>query len=111
MDDAHLADLKTDSKSCFPWAVVEMKRHAATSTERCYCQAANATAAALEMQVQLFGGVGNDASLQTPPIVGFTCVGPHVKVWLTYEYQSEHSGERKKVSGFHFCHCRQADAA
>ncbi|KAF2032460.1 hypothetical protein EK21DRAFT_87062 [Setomelanomma holmii] len=45
-------------KSCFPWAVVEMKHDRTDQNEalatRCYCQAANAASRALDLQAQLF---------------------------------------------------------
>jgi hypothetical protein len=82
--------LSSTNKSCFPWAVVEMKRHAKTydgSVERCYCQAANAAAAALELRAQLFDKLSGDILLQPPlpPVIAFTCIGPIVKVWLAYQ--------------------------
>ena len=63
-----------------------MKKHATgldDSVERCYCQAANAAAAALQLQAQLFE---NSAIIsQSPPVIAFTCIGPIVKVWLAYQ--------------------------
>jgi hypothetical protein len=81
--------LRGPNRSCFPWAVVEMKRHAAShdkSVKRCYCQAANAAAAALELQQQLFNKL-SETSPELPPVVAFTCVGPIVELWLTYQDQ------------------------
>jgi hypothetical protein len=92
--------LRGSDKSCFPWAVIEMKRHAATrdqSIKKCYCQAANAAAAALELQAQLFDKLG-EASPELPPVVAFTCIGPIVKVWLAYQNQSTRSQKRTQVS-------------
>jgi hypothetical protein len=77
-----------------------MKRDAATSnesTERCYCQAANAAAAALELQAQLFDKL-DDASSELPPVIAFTCIGPIVKVWLAFHDQAPITEKRIQVS-------------
>jgi hypothetical protein len=98
--DPEKTTLRGLDKSCFPWAVVEMKRDAATSnesTERCYCQAANAAAAALELQAQLFDKL-DDASSELPPIIAFTCIGPIVKVWLAFHDQAPITEKRIQVS-------------
>ena len=80
--------LGTTDLACFPWAVVEVKKHVRTSNvspiERCYCQAANASAAALDLRAQLFNKLSSDAVSSLPPVIAFTCVGHIVKVWLTY---------------------------
>lgn len=80
--------LGTTDLACFPWAVVEVKKHVRTSDvspiERCYCQAANASAAALDIRAQLFNKVSGDAVSSIPPVIAFTCIGHIVKVWLTY---------------------------
>jgi hypothetical protein len=79
----------SSDRSCFPWAIVEMKKDVSASddgaVERCYCQAANAAAAALDLQAQLFDKTNDSYSLRPPPVVAFTCVGPVVKVWLAYQ--------------------------
>jgi hypothetical protein len=97
--------LSRHDKSCFPWAVVEFKKHAespdSSAEIRCYCQAANAAAAALELQAQLFNALGSDASSQSPPVVAFTCIGPIVKVWLVYQKQPGSSGRKEQVSKAH----------
>jgi hypothetical protein len=98
--DPEKSILRGPDRSCFPRAVVEMKRHAASShesIERCYCQAANAAAAALELQAQLFDNLG-ETSPKLPPVVAFTCVGPIVKVWLAYQYQVTKFSKRSQVS-------------
>jgi hypothetical protein len=95
--------MRGSDRSCFPWAVVEMKRHAETpdeSMERCYCQAANAAAAALELQAQLFNKLG-ETSPELPPVVAFTCIGPIVKVWLVYQDPTTRSKKPKQVSQFY----------
>ena len=83
----------SSDRSCFPWAVVEIKKDVASprdaAIERCYCQAANAAAAALEIQAQLFKKINDILPLQSPPVVAFTCVGPVVKVWLAYNDKPE----------------------
>jgi hypothetical protein len=78
----------SSDRSCFPWAVVEIQKDVTSprdvAVERCYCQAANAAAAALDIQSQLFEKLNDTLQLQSPPVVAFTCVGPVVKVWLAY---------------------------
>jgi hypothetical protein len=88
-------------RSCFPWAVVEMKKGPTkdrASIERCYCQAANGAAAALEMQEKLFDRLGHEAFSKPPPIVAFTCIGPIVKVWLAYQDKGDASQRFIKAS-------------
>lgn len=96
------ATWSTSDRSCFPWAIVEMKKRALSpndnAVERCYCQAANAAAAALDLQAQLFDKVDDSCSLQLPPVVAFTCIGPVVKVWLAYQDESNHSSIPVQVS-------------
>ncbi|KAF2187554.1 hypothetical protein K469DRAFT_748837 [Zopfia rhizophila CBS 207.26] len=91
--------LHTTDLSCFPWAVVEMKRHAKVSEdsiERCYCQAANAAAAALALQAQLLETNFSDPFSNLPPVIAFTCIGPIVKVWLMYQTKSNLFGIRQR---------------
>jgi hypothetical protein len=71
------------------------------AVERCYCQAANAAAAALDIQAQLFGKLNDTSSLQPPPVVAFTCVGPVVKVWLAYHDRSTIFGPPVQVRATH----------
>lgn len=95
--------LSSHDKACFPWAVVEFKKHVtalgSADEERCYCQAANAAAAALELQGQLFEKVGGNASVQSPPVIAFTCVGLIVKVWLAYQDEAGPTKTKQQVSG------------
>lgn len=90
MESPEKTSLHTSDLSCFPWAVVEMKRHTEQpenpeiSTERCYCQAANAAAAALTLQAQLLERNFGHSFSNLPPVIAFTCIGPIVKVWLAY---------------------------
>lgn len=131
--------LSTKDLACFPWAIVEFKKQVQGSEvapkERCYCQAANASAAALALQAQLSVKAmeatiekgryyqAADASAASPtlqaqlsakareeqklrddacsrllPIISFTCVGPIVKVWLTYYKERSNEGQRERVS-------------
>jgi hypothetical protein len=81
--------LLTPDLLCFPWAVVEAK-HAQgkmTDEEFCQCQLANATACAYDLQEKLIKPV--DHSCPIDPIIGFTCIGPRVKLWLTYRGDDE----------------------
>lgn len=78
---------KVQILTCFPWAVVEAK-HAMVEGNRvsfCYRQAANATSVALTMLSELFYKATWVAPEALPPIVAFTCIGPVVRVWLTYK--------------------------
>ncbi|OAL50254.1 hypothetical protein IQ07DRAFT_680569 [Pyrenochaeta sp. DS3sAY3a] len=88
------ADLRKPDLACFPWAVIEFKRQeegGVPAYQRCYCQAANASAAALDLRAQLFKrGVGDSSAVELSPIISFTCVGPIVKLWLTYEDVQAH---------------------
>lgn len=76
--------LLTPDFLCFPWAIVEVK-HAESkmqAEEFCQCQLANATACAYDLQEKLIRSLkGNDV---VDPIIGFTCIGPRVRLWLTY---------------------------
>lgn len=72
---------------CFPWAVVEVKSAIVDGDpERmCYCQAANASAAALSLREKLLlASKKNEPNPEALVIFSFTCVGTHVKLWLTY---------------------------
>jgi hypothetical protein len=73
--------------TCFPWAVIEVKtsKWKRDRAEFCYCQAANASAEALIMREKLaerVNGPSNDALV----IFSFTCVGPSVRLWLTFRH-------------------------
>lgn len=71
---------------CFPWAVVENKqpRVEKSEVEKCYCQAANGSAIALRMLGRLFRKATGCVPADLPPIIAITCVGPELRVWLTY---------------------------
>ncbi|KAF2826021.1 hypothetical protein CC86DRAFT_418683 [Ophiobolus disseminans] len=81
--------LSAKHRICFPWAVVEAKPYDPKKLGRdktfCYCQAANASASALYLRESLREKVG-DTSLSHDALVifAFTCVGPNVKLWVTY---------------------------
>ena len=96
--------LATSDLSCFPWAVVEIKKRVEaphSRIERCYCQAANGAAAALTIRERFLErcyGYGADASIDIPPVISFTCIGPIVRVWLTFQSPGP-SGKRIQVSG------------
>lgn len=82
----HVNDLMNPDLLCFPWAVVEFKhaRVKEAPIEFCYCQAANGSAAAFGIYKALFEKANRHPD-RIPPIVAFTCIGPEVKVWLTFE--------------------------
>jgi hypothetical protein len=77
--DAHLI--------CFPWAVVEVKKlgDGGAVETFCYCQAANASAAALALREQLAQKSGAATKLHDALVIfAFTFVGPSIKLWVTY---------------------------
>ncbi|KAF5844547.1 hypothetical protein GGP41_007569 [Bipolaris sorokiniana] len=84
---------KNSSRLCFPWAIVEVEKDVPdtddVAEERCFRRAANAVSAALDLQAQLFNKAPDGYSLQPPPAIAFTCVGPVVKVWLAYQDKSK----------------------
>ena len=87
------SDLGAADLICFPWAIVEVKTSKRTTKSGakldssremfCYCQAANASAAALTMREKLASQY-SDPSHEALVIFAFTCVGPTVKLWITY---------------------------
>jgi hypothetical protein len=71
--------------TCFPWAIVEVKTSPSKSDaeEFCYCQAANASAKALTMREKLAACFVHP-SQEALVIFSFTCIGPSVRLWVTY---------------------------
>jgi hypothetical protein len=71
---------------CFPWALVELKKSpdGHDPRDRCYQQAANASAAALDIMTRLFQQSDGHISDNLPPIIAFTCVGPEFRLWLMF---------------------------
>ncbi|KAF2135288.1 uncharacterized protein K452DRAFT_35515 [Aplosporella prunicola CBS 121167] len=72
---------------CFPWAVFESKRSGLGSSgrERCYCQAANASSAALTLLEGLFRKTYGQLPNDLGPIIAFTNTGAAFRVWLTFQ--------------------------
>ncbi|KIW20723.1 hypothetical protein PV08_01300 [Exophiala spinifera] len=72
-------------RMCFPWAVVELKPSMVPQSEIyfAYCQAANATSAALRLLEKLLERAGGPER-RIPPVVAFTCIGPFIRTWLAY---------------------------
>jgi hypothetical protein len=70
---------------CFPWAIVEVKHGTGRGDKAkfCYCQAANGSAEALIMREKLAAKV-DSPSTDALVIFSFTCVGPSVRLWLTF---------------------------
>jgi hypothetical protein len=110
--------LKAPDLLCYPWAIVEMK-HSQVSpaeVEKCYCQAANASAAALSLQEQLFAPAFGTIPKTLSPIIAFTCIGPRIKVWLTYRWKGSGktfivSNEDVVFSGFRLTKHRRCPAS
>ena len=81
----------TNTKSIFPFVIVEVKHKSVDDAEKrhCYCQAANAASSALATLCSLnqhnprarYWQAGQHKIL---PIVSFTFIGYNVKVWLVY---------------------------
>lgn len=90
---------------CFPWAIVEIKhgierpitsdghmtqnKSSESKHEKrkqfCYCQAANASAAGLILREELAMVAEDKLRLHDALVMfSFTCVGPTVKLWITY---------------------------
>lgn len=88
---------------CFPWAIVEVKRGTSEPlannslinkrearehkerTEFCYCQAANASAAALILRERLAEKADATSGAEAAQVMfAFTCVGSTAKLWITY---------------------------
>lgn len=82
--------LGKSNRICFPWAIVEIKRDIRPGESpwaienRCYCQAANACAAALALQEPLGKRLWDELQADIYPIIAFTCIGPIVKTWVAY---------------------------
>ncbi|KAF8849678.1 hypothetical protein BDZ45DRAFT_809789 [Acephala macrosclerotiorum] len=81
---------------CFPFAVIELKRHKQRNNNELatevYRQAANASSTALCMMENLakFAEITKN-SQHIPPIVVVTCVGGDTKVWLAYSCPSSNN--------------------
>jgi hypothetical protein len=73
---------------CFPWLIVEHKKEGGPAhIEKCYCQAANAGAAAvmmLETLAKIPGMEKHRTKTHIPPVVTMTTVDSIVRVWITY---------------------------
>ncbi|KAI9695123.1 MAG: hypothetical protein M1820_008891 [Bogoriella megaspora] len=93
------AKIEIHDKLCFPWAIVEFKDDQASPAEikECYCQAANGSAAALSLRERLFHQAQSQVPKTVPPVIAFTCIGPRIKLWLTYRSE-EHGRKITKMS-------------
>ncbi|KXJ88157.1 hypothetical protein Micbo1qcDRAFT_18913 [Microdochium bolleyi] len=75
---------------CYPWLVVELKKKSRSCDQQkaarnCYCQAANASSAAVMMlQRAAKFARSRPAYAHVPPVIVVTGVGPVVKVFITY---------------------------
>jgi hypothetical protein len=68
---------------CYPWAVVEVKRHGASrqDIQNCYDQAANCSSACVALLRGLSEGPAHDYH---HPVVALTFIGGNARVFLTY---------------------------
>ncbi|KAF2159443.1 hypothetical protein M409DRAFT_60791 [Zasmidium cellare ATCC 36951] len=75
----------TKNRTCFPFAVVEMKHGSVDGTQRqfCYCQAANGSSRALTILERVYH-IGNrhPKNHHVPAVFAFTCIGPSVMVCI-----------------------------
>lgn len=72
---------------CYPWLIVEHKKENPDDDRRIeetvYCQAANASACAIQLNGQAAKyALQSDDFAHIPPIPVITTVGPNVKVWI-----------------------------
>ncbi|KEY71293.1 hypothetical protein S7711_05886 [Stachybotrys chartarum IBT 7711] len=78
-------DIDASDYICFPWFIVEHKKTDQTVETQCYCQAANAGAAALLMlQTLVKYAETRNEDAHIPPVVTMTTVGETVRIWITY---------------------------
>lgn len=98
--------LAKDSMVCFPWLVIEHKPGDMIKTrpkeKECYCQAANASAAALMLlQRAAVFAEAKDQNQHVPPVVAVTTVGNIVRVWMTYYNQKEERDRHVRLKLLH----------
>ena len=69
---------------CYPWLIIEHKK-SQRSGMFCYCQAANAASAALEMHM-ILAKYAREApqDAHIPPVTTMTTVGREVRIWIAY---------------------------
>jgi hypothetical protein len=99
-------DMQSSATMCFPWAVVEVKKRPHKQThpqkqqvrDRCYQQAANASASALDIMSRLFQEPSGPLPDDLPPIIAFTCVGPELRLG---KYRRQ-KGQGKRLHGFQY---------
>jgi hypothetical protein len=84
---------RESSLKCYPWLIVEHKKESNESDEHSlreavYCQATNAAACAIQLNVQAAKyAIKSAECAQVPPIPVITTIGPKVKVWIMYQAQ------------------------
>lgn len=83
---AAFGKLQKKDLMAFPWAIVEVKPEDAmeASEQFCFNQAANASSAAVRMRRNMIEACPGSNPNDISPVVAFTCIGPRVRVWLTY---------------------------
>ncbi|KAG9189076.1 hypothetical protein G6011_05944 [Alternaria panax] len=84
-DSTRPESLGASDLACFPWSIVEVKPSTENdrTAEFCYCQAANGSAKALIMRERLADMIP-EPNNKALVIFSFTCVGPSVRLWLTF---------------------------
>ncbi|KAI9162847.1 Lactoylglutathione lyase [Paramyrothecium foliicola] len=87
------AEPRENGLKCFPWLIVEHKKEAFDSETRVrevvYCQAANAAACAVQLNVQAAKYALKSANFShIPPIPVITTIGPELKIWIMYYAQN-----------------------
>jgi hypothetical protein len=96
-------NMESADTMCFPWAVIEVKKRPHKQQDvthvrdRCFQQAANASATALDIMTRLFQEPGGHISDELPPSIAFTCIGPELRLWLMFWEIID--GKKVKVRG------------
>lgn len=101
------SELGDEHLTCFPWAIVEVKRSEPDKPSEtfCYCQAANASAEALVLREELAQKAKDAAQTHDAMVIfAFTCIGPSVKLWVTYREQVSRYGPQTPSKNRHYSH-------
>ncbi|KAI9148839.1 hypothetical protein HJFPF1_10881 [Paramyrothecium foliicola] len=90
---------------CFPWLIVEHKEGAEDRSKRakaeafCYCQAANASSAALMLlqSASEYAEEGPDGQC-VPPIPVITTIGEKVRIWIAWHWSARDNSSADEES-------------
>jgi hypothetical protein len=82
---------------CFPWFIVEHKK-SNNKENQCYCQAANAGAAAVMMLQTLSQyATKKPRDEHVPPVVTMTTVNKMVRIWIIYSCNNSEAFVRIRI--------------